>query len=77
MPSQRTKLQQEVVDALLDTRAINLEAVAGVMASFGERALREGDDFATIINGNAIWNCGLPGLALERSQLGQVGQQNG
>lgn len=77
MPYQRTKLQQEVVDALLDSKAINLDAVASVMASFGERALREGDDFATVINGHAVWNCGWPGPVLGRAQFGQLEQQHG
>lgn len=71
MPYQRSKLQQQVVDALIDSKAINLEAVANVMATYGEQALRTGEDFATIINGNAVWNCGI-GPAIQHVQVGQL-----
>jgi hypothetical protein len=59
--NKRTPLQQEVVEALLETKAINLEAAASVMARFGERALLNGESLAQIINHNAVWNCGYPG----------------
>ncbi|MEO8830323.1 hypothetical protein [Lapillicoccus sp.] len=78
MPYQRSKLQQEVVEALVQSKAINLEAIAGVLSSYGERALLEGEDFATIINGNAVWNCGI-GPVMNRanvSQFEQLGQQH-
>ncbi len=74
MPYQRSKLQQQVVDALIDSKAINLEAVASVMATYGEQALRSGEDFATIINGNAVWNCGI-GPVLNRANVSQFGQR--
>jgi hypothetical protein len=61
----RTPLQQEVVEALIETKAINLEAAASVMARFGERALLNGESLAQIINHNAVWNCGWPGPELD------------
>jgi len=57
----RSKFHQEVVEALLDSKAIDLEAVGATMSRFGERAAREGETLAQIINRNVMWNCGWPG----------------
>jgi len=61
----RTAFQQQVVEALVESRAINLEAVGAIFARFGERALLEGDSLVSIVNRNAIWNCGWPGPELD------------
>jgi hypothetical protein len=43
MPKSRTELQQEVVEALVATKAIDFEAVGNVLAKFGARAALAGD----------------------------------
>lgn len=61
----RTAFQQQVVEALVQSKAINLEAVGATMSKFGERAALQGETLITIINRNAIWNCGWPGPELD------------
>ena len=65
MKSHRTAFQQQVVEALIQSKAINLEAVGATMAKFGEKALLQGESLVSIINRNAIWNCGWPGPEID------------
>jgi len=69
----RSAFQQQVVQALLESKAINLEAVGATFGRFGERAALEGETLVSIINRNFQWNCGWPGPELDivRSQLGR------
>jgi hypothetical protein len=57
----RTPLQDEVVRALIETKAIDFEAVGALFSKFGARAALEGDSLVHIINKNVTWNCGWPG----------------
>lgn len=57
----RSPFQQKVVEALLESKAINIEAVGATMAQFGHDAMKSGEPLATIITRNVIWNCGYPG----------------
>ncbi|MBB3282078.1 hypothetical protein FUT87_26225 [Mitsuaria sp. TWR114] len=61
----RTAFQQQVIEALVESKAINADAVGATFAKFGERALLQGEVLVTIINRNAIWNCGWPGPELD------------
>lgn len=65
----RSKFQQEVVNALLDAKAIDLEKTSSVFAKFAEQAARDGESLVQIINHNAVWNCGYPGPVFD---LGRV-----
>jgi hypothetical protein len=65
MGEPRSAFLQQVVDTLLETKAVNLNAVGMVMSKFGDRALREGEPLVTIITRNAMWNCGWPGPELD------------
>jgi len=69
----RTAFQQQVVEALIESKAINLAAVGATLSKFGTRAILEGESLVTIINHNAIWNCGWPGPELDIVQ--QIGRQ--
>ena len=69
----RTAFQQKVVEALIESKAINLAAVGSTLSKFGTRAVLEGETLVTIINGNASWNCGWLGPELDIVQ--QVGRQ--
>jgi hypothetical protein len=61
----RSAFQQQVVEELLHSKAINLEAVGATLSKFGERAALQGETLVTIINRNAMWNCGWPGPELD------------
>jgi len=63
--SARSRFQQEVVEALLESKAIDLTAVGATLSKFGERAAREGETLVSIINRNVMWNCGNPGPILD------------
>jgi hypothetical protein len=56
----RNELRQEVVSALIDTGAINLEAAGAVFSKFGERAIRGGDELVLAIGKFNYWACGWP-----------------
>jgi hypothetical protein len=57
----RTELQQQVVDALLDSKAIDLEGVGSLISKFGETAARRGETLSAIIHPAFILACGNPG----------------
>lgn len=62
MPIQkRTALQDRVMRELVETRAIDFEAIGSLFGKYGAQAALEGDALVSIVNGNAIWNCGWPG----------------
>jgi hypothetical protein len=61
----RSAFQQQVVQALLESKAINLDAVGATLSKFGERAALEGETLVSIINRNVMWNCGWPGPELD------------
>ena len=65
MSEARSAFLQQVVDTLIETKAVNLNAVGATMSKFGERAVREGEPLVTIINRNVMWNCGWPGPELD------------
>jgi hypothetical protein len=65
MGEPRSAFLQQVVDTLVETKAVNLNAVGAIMSKFGDRAVREGESLVTIINRNVMWNCGWPGPELD------------
>ena len=72
----RTELEQEIVNAMIDTKAINLEAVGKVISKYGERAAKTGTSLVTIINKNIIINCGWPGPEIGNTPIGPIGESN-
>jgi hypothetical protein len=71
----RTPFQQEVVEALLESQAINVEAMGSIFARFGAKALLEGESLAQIIGREAIWNCGNPGPIFDAGRINRLDQQ--
>ena len=67
--NKRTPLQDEVVRALIETKAIDFEAVGALFSKYGAQAALEGDSLVHIINKNVTWNCGMPGLDFFRENL--------
>jgi hypothetical protein len=53
MSQRRTELQQEVVEALITSKAVDFEAVGKVLSKYGARAARAGDAIGVIINWRA------------------------
>jgi len=56
----RSAFQQHVIDALIESKAIDFGAIGATMSKFGERAARDGESLVHIINKNVIINCGWP-----------------
>jgi len=72
----RTEFQQQVVEALLDSKAIDFEAVGSLVSKFGDEAARRGEFLVHIINQHVTWACGWPGpvLDINPGQLDVPGQ---
>ena len=61
----RSEFQQEVVQALIDSKAIDFVAVGATISKFAERAALEGEPLVTIVNRWVTWACGWPGPELD------------
>ena len=61
----RSAFQQQVVEELLKSKAINVAAVGATMSKFAERAIRESEPLVLIFHRNFIINCGWPGPELD------------
>ena len=57
MPNRRTELQQEVVEALVQSKAFNFEAIGQVLGKYGSRAALTGDAIGVIINWRVLHYC--------------------
>lgn len=69
----RNAFQQRVVEALIESKAINLEVVGATLSKFGAEAALRGEPLVSIINRNVMWNCGLPGPEIDIGR--QIGTQ--
>jgi len=65
--SGRTALQQEVIGAILDSKAVNFDAVGGILSKFGERAARDGDELVFSVHWWVIDWC-IPPYRLVKDQ---------
>jgi hypothetical protein len=65
----RSAFQQQVVEALIENKAIDLEAVGSILGRFGARAVLEGESLVSIINRNVMWNCGWPGPEIDVARV--------
>jgi len=57
MPNRRTELQREVVEALVQSKAFDFEAVGQVLGKFGSRAALTGDALGIVINWRVMHVC--------------------
>jgi hypothetical protein len=71
----RSAFQQQVVEALLESKAIDMTKVGATLSKFGERAALQGESLVSIINRNVMWNCGWPGPELD--VIRQVSREQG
>jgi hypothetical protein len=65
----RSAFQQQVIEQLVESKAINLDAVGAVFSKFGQEALLRGETLVQIINRQATWACGWPGPELDIGQI--------
>src|SRR5215831_19420955 len=73
MSSKRTELQMEVVDALIQSKAFDFEAVGKVLGKYGSRAALTGDAIGVIINWRVLHYC-IPPYTVDRFR-GLEGEQ--
>ena len=73
----RHALQQEVVDALIESKAVDFEAVSAVLSRHGATLAQKGVDFGVIINWRVMDIC-IPVDPFQRFDLGRMaGMQDG
>ena len=65
MGEKRSELHQQVVETLLDSKALNLEAIGSVISQYGDKAARDGESLVSIINLKLLWCCGWPGPEID------------
>ena len=68
----RSALQQEVIAALIDSKAVNFEAAGSVLSQFGERSARAGEEVSFAVRWWVIDWCIPPEPYRLRDLLGQV-----
>jgi len=59
MSAARSDLHQSVVDALIESKAVDLEAVAAVLSRFGNQAAATGTPFGIFV-GHHVWDICIP-----------------
>jgi hypothetical protein len=79
MPSSRSELHREVVDALVTSKAINFEAVGATLSKYGARAAVTGDAFGVIISRRVVDICIPPDpyVVLQNGAEAHAAQGNG
>jgi hypothetical protein len=55
--SERTELQKEVAEALINSKALNFEVIGSVLTKYGARAALTGNAIGVIINWRVIDVC--------------------
>ena len=73
----RTELEQELVDAFIETKAVNFDAIGKIIAKYGARAAKTGTDLVTIVNKKFLINCGWPGPEIGRVVTNTIDESNG
>lgn len=58
--NKRTALEQEVVDALIETKAVDFEAAGRVLAKFGAQAAQAGTGIAFVVGPKVIRDWCIP-----------------
>ncbi len=53
----RSALEQEVIGALVESQAVNFDAVGGVLSKYGAQLARNGDAFYFVVHGRVFDIC--------------------
>jgi hypothetical protein len=72
----RTELEQEIVDAFIETKAVNFDAIGKIIAKYGARAAKTGTSLVNIINKNITINCGWPGPEIRQVQIAPMNKSS-
>lgn len=64
----RTELQQEMIRALIESKAIDFEAAGSVLATYGARAAMEGNGLAFNINWRVVRDICIPPAIFEQAE---------
>ena len=79
MTLRRAEIHKEVVEALVSSKAINFEAVGGVLSKYGARAAAAGESLGVVINWRVMDICIPPDpydvvrFVAEQSQAAKAG----
>jgi hypothetical protein len=60
----RTEFEQEIVQALVESKAIDFEAAGSILAKYGARAALSENEIHFIVTKQVHWACGNPGPLL-------------
>jgi hypothetical protein len=72
MPKEfRTELEQELVNAFIETKAIDFEKIGQIISKYGARAAKAGAELVFVIDRHNFINCGWPG-----PEIGRFGGQD-
>jgi hypothetical protein len=74
MSDKRSAFQQKVVEALLESKAVDLGAVASTISKFAQQAAYESESLTLIITRHNFWACGWPGPELDIVRGAERGQ---
>ncbi len=74
MKNQRTAVQQQVAEALIESKAINFEIVGSVISKFSESAALSGSDIAVIV-GHRMWDICIPPFPYLQVHAGDIEQR--
>jgi|GEM_PF-5318451 hypothetical protein len=68
MSNSRTELQKEVIEALVQSKAFDFEAVGKVLGKYGARAALTGDSLGVVINWRVMHYC-IPPYSVDRTAV--------
>lgn len=63
----RTELEQELVNAFIETKAIDFEAIGNIISKYGARAAKSGTELVFVIDRHLSLACGWPGPEIGRT----------
>lgn len=75
MPIPRSAFQQRVVEALIESKAVNLEVVGSVMSKLGEAAALSGESLVFVVNRPFFQACGWPGPEIDFGRVASAGER--
>ena len=69
----RSELEQEIVQALVESKAVDFEAAGSIFAKYGARAALSESEIHFIVTKRAYWACGNPGPLLRDVLVAEQG----
>lgn len=69
MSTERSQLHNQVVRELIESKAIDFDAMGRVFSKYAGEAALQGESLVNIVNRNVVWNCGWPVPSVLREEL--------